>query len=62
MSVSSSRLIACPWIAESGSCKSLDEIKKQLKREGYSVDQITGGSLLKQLQELFKSAKSRSDA
>jgi hypothetical protein len=49
-------------IAESGSCKSLDEIKKQLKRERYSVDQITGGSLLKQLQELLKSAKSRSDA
>jgi hypothetical protein len=62
MSVSSSRLIACLWIAESGSCKSLDEIKKQLKSEGYSVDHITGGSLLKQLRELLKSAKSRSDA
>ena len=35
-------------LAKFGSYTSVTDIKKQLKTEGYSVDQITGGALLKQ--------------
>jgi len=44
-------------IAEFGSCNSVSEIKKQLTDEGYSLDQITGRSLSKQLRELLQPAK-----
>ena len=45
-------------MAKSGQCKSVDEIRKRLKQEGYSVTQITGRSLLKQLGELIRASQS----
>jgi hypothetical protein len=41
-------------LAKSGSCTSVPDIKKQLRREGYSVAQIVGKSLSKQLQTLLR--------
>jgi hypothetical protein len=47
-------------LARSGSYASLDDIKKRLKAEGYSTEQITGGALSKQLRVLIQTAlKSR---
>jgi len=47
-------------LAKSGSCASLDDIKKRMKAEGHSTDQITGGALSKQLRVLIQTAlKSR---
>jgi hypothetical protein len=47
-------------LAKSGSYASLDDIKKQLKAEGYSTEQITGRVLSKQLRVLIQTAlKSR---
>jgi hypothetical protein len=44
-------------LAESGACESLDDIRKQLKSEGFSLAQITGGSLTKQLREIIRTAR-----
>jgi hypothetical protein len=41
-------------LAKSGTCDSVRDIKKQLRREGYSVAQIVGKSLSKQLQALLR--------
>ena len=41
-------------LAKSGSCTSVPDIKKQLRKEGYSVAQIVGKSLSKQLQALLR--------
>jgi hypothetical protein len=46
-------------LAESGSCDSVDQIKKQLKSEGLSDQQVTGGSLMKQLRDMISKAKAR---
>ena len=43
-------------LAKSGSCVSVDDIKKRLIAEGYSTAQITGGALLKQLRALIQAA------
>ena len=41
-------------LAKSGTCASVPEIKHRLKSEGHSVDQITGGALIKQLKALIQ--------
>jgi hypothetical protein len=47
-------------LAKSGSYASLNDIKKRLRVEGYSTDQIRGGVLSKQLRVLIQTAlKSR---
>ena len=40
-------------LAMSGDCRSVDEIRKKLSQEGYYATQITGKSLLRQLQALI---------
>ncbi len=40
-------------LAMSGDCRSVDEIRKKLSQEGYYATQITGKSLLRQLQGLI---------
>jgi hypothetical protein len=44
-------------LAQSGDCMSVSEIKKRLSAEGYSVAQITGRVLSKQLGGLIKAAR-----
>lgn len=44
-------------LANSGSCESVADIKKALKTEGYSDQQITGRTLGKQLTELIRRAR-----
>jgi hypothetical protein len=39
-------------IAKSGDCKSVAELKKQLRKERYSIDKITGRTLCRQLEAL----------
>jgi hypothetical protein len=46
-------------IAKSGECESVQEIKKKLKAEGFSLEQITGPTLSRQLLELLKAAPNR---
>jgi hypothetical protein len=41
-------------LARAGRHASVADIKKQLKTEGYSVAQITGPTLLKQLKALLR--------
>ena len=45
-------------LAKSGDYKSVSDIKKRL-REGYSVAQVTGRVLSKQLDALIKAAAAR---
>jgi hypothetical protein len=49
-------------LARSGRCASVADIKKQLKSEGYSITQITGRVLSKQLDTLIKAARGESPA
>ena len=49
-------------LARSGRCASVADIKKQLKSEGYSITQITGRVLSKQLDALIKAARGESPA
>jgi hypothetical protein len=49
-------------LAKSGDCAAVPDIKRRLLREGYSVAQITGGTLSKQLVALIRAAQgSRKD-
>jgi len=41
-------------LAKAGNCHSVPDIKKQLRAEGFSVAQITGKSLYKQLKGLLQ--------
>jgi hypothetical protein len=43
-------------IAKSGCCRSLQDIRRQLSREGYVADTVTGPLLEKQLKELMSRA------
>ena len=45
-------------LASSGSCTSTNDIRKRLKEEGYSTDQVTGGCISKQLKALMTDARS----
>jgi hypothetical protein len=40
-------------LAKSGQFKSIDDIRRQLAKEHYSRDQLTGGTLRKQLLALI---------
>jgi hypothetical protein len=44
-------------MARSGHFSSVAEIKKQLKVEGFSVAQVTGRALTKQLKDLIRAAQ-----
>jgi len=44
-------------LANSGSCESVADIKKALRHEGYSDQQIIGRTLGKQLTELIRRAR-----
>jgi hypothetical protein len=44
-------------LASSGDHRSIDEIKRCLRTEGYSDTQITGGTLSRQLRVLIRSAR-----
>jgi hypothetical protein len=44
-------------LAKSGRCKSIPEIRKALKLEGYSLNQLSGRFLNKQLRALIEEAK-----
>ena len=45
-------------LARSGSCASMTEIRRKLRSEGYSVVQVTGKTLSKQMRELISAARS----
>jgi hypothetical protein len=44
-------------IEKSGRCSSLDDIRSQLRSEGYSTKRITGKTLVRQLQALIQTAR-----
>jgi hypothetical protein len=44
-------------LAKSGTCDSVADLKKRLRTEGYSITQITGRVLSKQLDALIKAAR-----
>ena len=46
-------------LAKSGSCAAVDDIKRQLRAEGYSTAQITGGALSRQLTALIKAGQKK---
>lgn len=48
-------------MARSGQFASVADIKKQLKAEGFSLAQITGPTLGKQLKELIRAAQSEAE-
>jgi hypothetical protein len=43
-------------LASSGECRSVMDIKRRLSSEGYSLAQVTGPVLNKQLQQLIQDA------
>jgi phosphohistidine phosphatase SixA len=46
-------------LAKSGSCASVADIKRRLHEEGYSVAQVTGRALAKQLVALIEATRAR---
>jgi hypothetical protein len=46
-------------LAKSGACLSVDDIKKQLKAEGFSIAQVVGRVLIRQLMELIRVAQKK---
>ena len=46
-------------LAQSGDCAGPGEIKAQLKQEGFSVDQVSGPTLMRQLRALCAKARER---
>jgi hypothetical protein len=44
-------------LASSGMCASIQDIKRQLEREGYDANQLRGKSLRAQLLGLIKKAR-----
>jgi hypothetical protein len=47
-------------LARTGQYLSVEDLKKKLRAEGYSIATITGPTLLKQLRELIKAARDSS--
>jgi hypothetical protein len=47
-------------LARTGQYVTVEDVKKKLRAEGYSVATITGPTLLRQLRELIKAARSAS--
>jgi hypothetical protein len=44
-------------LAKSGICASIPDLRRRLKAEGYSANQVTGPTLNKQLVALIQSAR-----
>ena len=44
-------------IASSGFARSVDDVRKQLKAEGYDLSQLQGRTLTTQLKEIMRKAK-----
>jgi hypothetical protein len=44
-------------LARTGQYVSVEDLKKKLRAEGYSVATITGPTLLRQLRELIRAAR-----
>ena len=44
-------------LARSGDCRSTDDIRKRLNAEGYSGQQVTGPTLLRQLREICAASR-----
>jgi hypothetical protein len=44
-------------LANSGRCSSVDDIRHQLKSEGYSTEHLDGKDLKRQLRALIRSAQ-----
>jgi hypothetical protein len=44
-------------LARTGLYSSVEEIKKQLRAEGFSTAQVTGGTLSRQLKALIREAR-----
>jgi replication-associated recombination protein RarA len=49
-------------LAKSGNYLSVPEIKKRLTKEGFSVAQVTGKTLFKQLNALIQAARGSDNA
>jgi hypothetical protein len=43
-------------LAKSGNCVSIADIRDRLKKEGYSLDRVTGKFLITQLKALLQTA------
>jgi hypothetical protein len=43
-------------LARSGDCAGVEDVRKKLKSEGYSVEQLTGRTLIRQLRDLCQAA------
>jgi hypothetical protein len=46
-------------LARSGICRNVSDIKRKLSSEGYQVDAVTGGALLKQLRGIILNSGAR---
>jgi hypothetical protein len=44
-------------LAKSGRVSTIEEIRRSLRREGYSAEQIEGPKLIRQLRELISVAR-----
>ncbi len=44
-------------LAKSGACTSVDDVKRCLRLEGYSISQIVGSTLARQLRTLIAEAR-----
>lgn len=49
-------------MARSGEYASVSDIKNQLHKERVAIEQISGGSLMKQLREIINQAKADAKA
>ena len=47
-------------LARSGTCSTVSDIVRRLKQEGYSVTQVEGRSLKRQLEGLIRTAQETS--
>ncbi|HVZ05434.1 hypothetical protein [Hyphomicrobium sp.] len=48
-------------LAKSGRCATVQEVKRDMKKEGYSINQVTGRALQKQLNALIAEARRNID-
>jgi Na+-translocating ferredoxin:NAD+ oxidoreductase RnfG subunit len=44
-------------LAQSGTVRSIDDIRVRLRKEGYSASQLTGRTLIKQLRAIINSVQ-----
>jgi hypothetical protein len=43
-------------LARSGNYRNIEDIKSRLKKEGFQTDQVSGGSLLRQMRAMIKAS------